>query len=302
MFTRICTVTYSCGDFVGQGKEGNGSFPDCLLENVYPNITDDHPSDVNAFTWLQEIFDGGNRTFIKQPAYSYLAIKRYLFFDVIHLFKNSRNNLLNQKKFVFSLFQFDLSCAAIHMQSVLLTLAIFQESTPAAIKCCFPNRLDAANFFTLFYEDFFICNSRQCVNTPNQFGNAAIQGDHKQELSSLWQTVLKHGQNVHHLPLSNKPLMLLWQLLDVLLIWLMTCCMKTDDYILTSKFQSDPIERHFSKYRQMSSRRLLVSFKEVNNPEKILSLNSIIKADLNFWEEKIYVENKIDSVTLEKIS
>ena len=82
----------------------------------------------------------------------------------------------------------------------------------------------------------------------------------------------------------------------------MTCCMKTDDYILISKFQSDPVERHFSKYRQMSSRRLLVSFKEVNNPEKILSLNSIIKADLNFWEEKIYVENKIDSVTLEKIS
>ena len=71
------------------------------------------------------------------------------------------------------------------------------------------------------------------------------------------------------------------------------------DYIYTSRFQSDPIECHFSKYRQMSGGRFLVSLREVNNSEKIMSLNSIIKADLNFWEENIYAENTIDSVTLE---
>ena len=72
------------------------------------------------------------------------------------------------------------------------------------------------------------------------------------------------------------------------------------DYILTSRFQGDPVERHFSKYRQMSGGRFLVSLREVNNSEKILSLNSIIKADLKFLEENIYAENTIDSVTLDR--
>ena len=58
---------------------------------------------------------------------------------------------------------------------------------------------------------------------------------------------------------------------------------KNHDYILTSRFQSDPIERHFSKYRQMSGGPFLVSLREVNNSEKIFLLNFIIKADLNFW-------------------
>ena len=48
----------------------------------------------------------------------------------------------------------------------------------------------------------------------------------------------------------------------------------------------------------MSGRRFLVSLREVSNSE-VLLLNSIIKADLNFWEEHIYAKNTIDSVTLE---
>ena len=71
------------------------------------------------------------------------------------------------------------------------------------------------------------------------------------------------------------------------------------DYILMSRFQSNPIKRNFSKYRQMSGGRFLVSLREVRKPEKILLLNSIIKADLNFWEESICVKKAIDSVTLE---
>ena len=71
------------------------------------------------------------------------------------------------------------------------------------------------------------------------------------------------------------------------------------DHILMSRFQSNPIKRHFSKYRQMSGGRFLVSLREVRKPEKVLLLNSIIKADLNFWEESICVKKAIDSVTLE---
>ena len=57
------------------------------------------------------------------------------------------------------------------------------------------------------------------------------------------------------------------------------------DYILTARLQSDPIERRFSQYRQMSGGRFLVSLREVRNTERILSCRSLIKNDINFWKE-----------------
>ena len=76
---------------------------------------------------LHEIFDDDNKTFIKYPAYADLASKTYLFLDVIHLFKNIRNNLLNQKKFVFLSFQFDLFRDAIHVPDCYISWHIFHE-------------------------------------------------------------------------------------------------------------------------------------------------------------------------------
>ena len=48
----------------------------------------------------------------------------------------------------------------------------------------------------------------------------------------------------------------------------------------------------------MNGGHFLVSLREVNNSEKMLSLNSIIKAHLKFWEDNIYAEKKTDGVTL----
>ena len=49
----------------------------------------------------------------------------------------------------------------------------------------------------------------------------------------------------------------------------------------------------------MNGRRFLVSLRKVSNSEKILLLNSIIKADVNFWKENIYAKNTIDTATVE---
>ena len=38
-------------------------------------------------------------------------------------------------------------------------------------------------------------------------------------------------------------------------------------YVLTSRLQSDPLERHFSKYCQMSGGRFLVALLEVQSAE-----------------------------------
>ena len=49
------------------------------------------------------------------------------------------------------------------------------------------------------------------------------------------------------------------------------------EYVLFVRFQSDPIERRFSVYRQMIVGRFLVSLREVVNSEKIILLKSLLK-------------------------
>ena len=48
------------------------------------------------------------------------------------------------------------------------------------------------------------------------------------------------------------------------------------NYVLTATFQSDPLERHLNKYRQVGGGRFLVSLREVNNSEKILKISSVL--------------------------
>ena len=62
-------------------------------------------------------------------------------------------------------------------------------------------------------------------------------------------------------------------------------------YVITARLQSDPIKRRFSQYSQMSASRLLVSFREVLNFERILRCRSLIKENINFWEEYLTSEN-----------
>ena len=63
------------------------------------------------------------------------------------------------------------------------------------------------------------------------------------------------------------------------------------EYVLTSKFQSDPLELQYGNLQIMSGGRFLVSLTEVNNSQRILLLTSVIKEDINFWEHDLY-ENK----------
>ena len=51
------------------------------------------------------------------------------------------------------------------------------------------------------------------------------------------------------------------------------------DFILTGRFQSDPIERRFSQYSQLSGGRFLVSLREVQNSERILACHSLVMED-----------------------
>ena len=52
------------------------------------------------------------------------------------------------------------------------------------------------------------------------------------------------------------------------------------DCVLTGRLQSDPLERRFSHYRQMSGGRFLVSLQEVIKSESIIKLKSLLKRNI----------------------
>ena len=50
-----------------------------------------------------------------------------------------------------------------------------------------------------------------------------------------------------------------------------------NDFILTARFQSDPLERCFDQYMQMSGGRFLVGLKDTICPKKMLKIKSLLK-------------------------
>ena len=65
-------------------------------------------------------------------------------------------------------------------------------------------------------------------------------------------------------------------------------------YILTSCFQSDPLECRFLKYRQMSGGCFFVGLREVESSEKLLQIKSLMKEDINYWELNLKPESSQD--------
>ena len=70
---------------------------------------------------------------------------------------------------------------------------------------------------------------------------------------------------------------------------------------MTARLQSDPIERGISQYRQRSGGRFLVSLREVLNSARILSCRSLIKENINFWEEDLEPDNVQSTMVLDEL-
>ena len=80
-------------------------------------------------------------------------------------------------------------------QNVLTTLAIFHETTAAAIQSYFPDPSSTAEFLKLFSKWWVISNSKTAFSTNNYLGNAVLNGDQKPsfiramaEWVQAWQT------------------------------------------------------------------------------------------------------------------
>ena len=134
--------------------------------------------------------------------------------------------------------------------------------------------------------------------TPNSLGNAIIFGDKNTDFYRIFADWIEFccASSSFKLTCETKSALVTTLrpqagLIDELI----------DDgyeFVKADRFRSDPIEKRFSEYWQMSGGRFLVSSREVLNSERILSCRSLIKENINFWEENIDIdaEEFLDSI------
>ena len=286
-------------------------------------VTDNHAANVGAFKILLNAYPGDHQTYVELPD---AGNKTYVFFDTVHLVKNIRNNLLNSKKFVFPGFKFEvggtiiesnegylswndihkiydkditlngnlrkapkLNYQALHpgnnKQNVGLALAIFDEKTIAACKSYFPLRKDMAGFMKLISTWWIIANSNRRYNA-NPLGNAIEHGDGKLGFYEELAQWIEEWCKCPNFCLSK-------QTANALVLTLRSQAKLIRDlfsegysHVMTRRFQSDKLENRFSQYRSMSGGRFLVSLREINSSERVLTCRSLLKAGVNYWEEK----------------
>ena len=259
--------------------------------------------------------------------FMYESQKIYLYFDTVHLIKSIRNNLLNNKRFIFPAFAFEkfhdlinvevgeipwkllhddtyemvctlqanlckaprLNLKVLHpgnnKQSFPLALAIIHETTAGAIESCFPGKNNSADFLRLLNTWWIISNSKTQFLPNNTLGNATKTGDNKPEFLRSFAAWVTKWQN-EKIPCFEK--FTLTKQTSSALIRTFLCHAALikellDEgyrYILTSRFQSDPLERRFGQYRQMSGGRFLVGLRVATHSEKIMKLKSLLKGDI----------------------
>ena len=195
-------------------------------------------------------------------------------------------------------------------QDVTRALNIFHPSTSAAINSYFPSNHAAAEFLQLFQIWWTISNSKfKFCN--NLLGNGAVIDDKKPQFLRIfanwiesWERAQLQGCNSFTLTKQTS---------NALVITLRGTASLLEDllnegykYILTSRLQTDPLERHFSKYRQMCGGRFLVALREIQSAEKILQMKSLAKAGFQFWkmdlqpdEENVDITNILTSMSNE---
>ena len=176
-------------------------------------------------------------------------------------------------------------------QSVPLALAIFGETTYTAIRSYFLNREDAAAFLHLISVWWSISNSKVRYNTNNYLRNGITMSDGKLEFLlkvADWVEEWSKSPMCTFTSQTTKALMTTLRATPALAYDLLN---EGYECVLTSKFQSGPLERQYGNLQSMSGGRFLVSLTEVNNSQRILLLTSVIKEDINFREHDLH-ENK----------
>ena len=154
-------------------------------------------------------------------------------------------------------------------QNVPVALAIFDPSTIAAILKYFPEAQDSADFLSLISTWWTVSNAKSRYNTNNKIGNAAVPGDGKPEfLRKLadWFEGWKNEAipNAEKFTLTSQTSNAMIRTLRCQASLIEDLLKEGYEFVLTSRLQTDPLEKRYGQHRQMSGGRFLVSAKDVS--------------------------------------
>ena len=172
-------------------------------------------------------------------------------------------------------------------QSVPVALSVFDPTTSAAIESYFPDRKPSADFLRLIDTWWVISNEQQF--SSRRIGHAVKKGDKKPEFLRKFADWIDewHDEKLpgcQKFTLSAQTASALTRTLRGQAALIEDLLSEGYKYILTARFQSDPLERRFGQYRQMSGGRFLVSLKDTTCSEKIIKMKSLLKVGVDIDE------------------
>ena len=138
-----------------------------------------------------------------------------------------------------------------HKQNVPSALVIFDEAT-AAIQSYFPQHSSAAEFLQLS-QTWWIISKFNIFSTTNYLGNAAVLGDEKPALLHAFAAWLRDWQqewisNCERFKLASQMASAFTRTLLCYASLIEDLFEEGYEFVLTSRFQSDLIERQFAQY------------------------------------------------------
>ena len=147
-----------------------------------------------------------------------------------------------------------------------LTLTIFEETAITAIRSYLPKEHSTADFLQLFHFWWLIVISTERFH-PNPIGNAPKTNDSRCDFLRRICLWLENWRDNKTLGLSRQTFVPLIKINRAFADLSNTLLSKGYEYVLTVRFQTEPLERRFSQYRQMNGRSFCVSLNEVMRSE-----------------------------------
>ena len=141
-------------------------------------------------------------------------------------------------------------------------------------------------------------------------GNPAVYGDHKPEFLGAFVKWIDSWddeklENCERFTLTAQTSYALRRTLRCHASLIDDLLAEGYNFVLTARFQTDPMERRFGQYCQISGGHFLVSAKDVNCSEKIVNIKSLIKERIDIDESirpKETISNESEFITSVKTS
>ena len=138
----------------------------------------------------------------------------------------------------------------------------------------FPESEDAVSFLSLIHIWWTISNAKVKENSSHHLGNAAKKGDNKSKFLRAFCTMVDRMENsskianLEKFSFSSQTSQALQQTLLSHASLIEDLLVDGFNFVLTARFQSNPLERRYGQYRQMSGGRFFVSLRDIHVSEK----------------------------------